>query len=82
MMTNPSEFDSASSSKSEDAMLSFSKKVRDFRKLRGLTQQEHADGAQVDRKTISRIENTAYSPSLTSLFSIAEALDVDPKELL
>ena len=60
----------------------FSQKVKEFRKLRGLTQANLAEAAAVDRKTISRIENSAYSPSLTSLFAIAEALDVDPKDLL
>lgn len=60
----------------------FSQKVKEFRKLRGLTQANLAEAAAVDRKTISRIENSAYSPSLTSLFAIAEALEVDPKELL
>lgn len=63
-------------------MLSFSRKVKEFRKLRGLTQKDLAEAAQVDRKTISRIENSAYSPSLTSIFSIADALEVDPKDLL
>ena len=63
-------------------MLAFSQKVKEFRKLRGLTQQDLADAAQVDRKTISRIENSMYSPSLTSLFSIAEALEIHPKDLL
>lgn len=67
---------------SQSSMLSFSRKVKEFRKLRGLTQAGLADKAEVDRKTISRIENSAYSPSLTSLFAIAEALEVDPKDLL
>ncbi len=60
----------------------FSQKVKEFRKLRGLTQANLAEAAAVDRKTISRIENSAYSPSLTSLFAIAKALEVDPKDLL
>lgn len=68
--------------RTQSSMLSFSRKVKEFRKLRGLTQAGLADAAEVDRKTISRIENSAYSPSLTSLFAIAEALDVDPKDLL
>ena len=60
----------------------FSQKVKEFRTLRGLTQANLAEAAAVDRKTISRIENSAYSPSLTSLFAIAKALEVDPKDLL
>jgi transcriptional regulator with XRE-family HTH domain len=56
--------------------------VREFRKTRGLSQAILAENAGLDRKTISRIENSRYSPSLTSLFAIAKALDVEPKELL
>ena len=65
-----------------DSMLSFSRKVKEFRKLRGLTQQDLAEAAQVDRKTISRIENSAYSPSLSSIFAIADALEIEAKDLL
>ena len=65
-----------------DSMLSFSRKVKEFRKQRGLTQQDLAEAAQVDRKTISRIENSAYSPSLSSIFAIADALEIEAKDLL
>lgn len=77
-ITNPS----GSFDKRQDSMLAFSLKVKEFRKLRGLTQQDLAEAAQVDRKTISRIENSVYSPSLTSIFAIADALEIDPKDLL
>ena len=65
-----------------DQLASFASKVRDFRKSRGLSQATLAETAGLDRKTISRIENSRYSPSLTSMFAIADALEVEPKELL
>lgn len=66
----------------ETQLDAFATKVRDFRKSRGLSQATLAENAGLDRKTISRIENSRYSPSLTSLFAIAAALDVEPKALL
>jgi len=66
----------------ESQLADFAVKVREFRKHRGLSQALLAENAGLDRKTISRIENSRYSPSLTSLFAIADALDVEPKELL
>lgn len=68
---------------SVDARLEiFGEKIRTFRRARGLTQQELAENSALDRKTISRIENHQYSPSLSTIFSIAEALEVEPKDLM
>ena len=60
----------------------FGQKIRHFRTARGLTQSELAQHSSLDRKTISRIENHQFSPSLSTIFSIASALEIDPKELL
>jgi DNA-binding XRE family transcriptional regulator len=60
----------------------FGQRVRAFRRSRGLTQADLAADAHLDRKTINRIENSQYSPSLSSVFAIAEALEVEPRELL
>lgn len=79
----PTESNSTASSNSVDAKLGeFGEKVRAFRVSRGLSQATLAENAHLDRKTISRIENSQYSPSLASVFAIAEALDVDAKELI
>ena len=68
---------------SVDARLEiFGEKIRTFRRARGLTQLELAENSALDRKTISRIENHQYSPSLSTIFSIAEALEVEPKDLM
>ncbi|MBK5239492.1 MAG: helix-turn-helix transcriptional regulator [Actinomycetales bacterium] len=65
-----------------DALLKFGTCVREFRKARGLTQHQLAESAGIDRKTINRIENTRYSPTLTNVFAIAGALEVPVNELL
>jgi len=60
----------------------FGKKVKEFRRARGLTQLDLAESSELDRKTISRIENHQYSPSLITIFSIASALEIEPKDLM
>jgi transcriptional regulator with XRE-family HTH domain len=66
----------------EEQLELFGQKIRQFRTARGLTQLELAENSALDRKTISRIENHQFSPSLSTIFSIASALEVDPKDLL
>ena len=79
----PTENKNAGASATVDAKLGeFGQKVRAFRVSRGLSQAVLAETANLDRKTISRIENSQYSPSLASVFAIADALAVDAKELI
>ncbi|BAU98703.1 helix-turn-helix transcriptional regulator [Aurantimicrobium minutum] len=56
--------------------------IRAFRKSRGLSQADLALKAGLDRKTINRIENGHYSPTMSNFFSISQALEVDPQDLL
>lgn len=69
-------------SRSDDALTRFGAQVREFRKARRLTQQQLAELAGIDRKTINRIENTRYSPTLTNVFAIADALEVPANRLV
>ena len=46
-----------------------------------LTQQELADFAGVDRKTINRIENGHFSPNIETLLRISTALGVKPESM-
>jgi DNA-binding XRE family transcriptional regulator len=48
----------------------------------GWTQDELAHHAGVDHKSINRLENAAYSPSVDRLFLVAGALGVRGSELL
>jgi transcriptional regulator with XRE-family HTH domain len=56
--------------------------VRRVRLSLGWTQDELAHQAGVDRKSINRVENAAYSPSVDRLFLISDALGVRGSDLL
>lgn len=56
--------------------------LRRIRTLRGITQENLAVDAGVDRTAISGIERTDYNPSIDLLEKLAEALEVDVLELL
>lgn len=47
-----------------------------------MSQRELAEKAGVDRKTINRIENGHFSPSIDTLLRIADVLEVTPSRLL
>ena len=54
-----------------------------YRKVRGLTQLELAESVHISRTHMSNIEapNVKTTLSLGTLFDIAEALDIDIKDL-
>jgi transcriptional regulator with XRE-family HTH domain len=60
----------------------FGDAVRRLRAERGWTQERLAHETGFDRKSINRIENAAYSPSLDRLLHLAHALGVAPTDLL
>jgi transcriptional regulator with XRE-family HTH domain len=49
---------------------------------RGLSQEELAHRANIDRTFVSGCERMVRNPTLTTLEKIAQGLDVDPRELL
>ena len=55
--------------------------VRNLRNSRGLSQEQLALAAEVDRSYISEIELAKNSASIDVLERISDALGVDPKEL-
>ena len=60
----------------------FGKNLRRFRKECGLTQQALADDCELDRGTIARFETGKLYPSFQTLFALAEALEIEAKELI
>lgn len=56
--------------------------VRRLRHEHGWTQEELAHQAGVDRKSINRVENAAYSPTVDRVVLLARALDVTAADLL
>lgn len=47
-------------------------RVEQFRKEKGLNQEEFAKALRVSRQTVSSIENGKYNPSLELAFEIAD----------
>jgi putative transcriptional regulator len=48
------------------------------RNTKGLSQAKLAELAGIDRKTVNRIENGHYSPTLETLIALGNALEVSP----
>lgn len=59
----------------------FGHRMRALRSGLGLTQEQLAERAGFDRKSVNRMENGEYSPSLDRVFVIADALGVEVAEL-
>lgn len=66
----------------EDALVQLGKRIRELRADRGLSQEALADLAELDRTYISSIERGHRNASLLTLHRIAEALEVEPVELV
>lgn len=56
--------------------------VKQMRKARGLSQELLADEASLDRTFISQLETGTKQASLTTIFRLASALQVEASELL
>lgn len=60
----------------------FSQNIKRFRRQKGVSQEELAHLADIDRTYVSALERKVYSASLDVIASLAKALDVEPHELL
>ncbi len=57
-------------------------KISETRKIKGLTQEELAEQAKINLRTIQRIENSESEPRGKTLNLICEVLEIDSKELI
>ena len=60
----------------------FASNLYELRIEANLSQQELADKAGVDRKTVNRIENSHFSPSLDTMVRLANVLKTPIQELV
>ena len=69
--------------KYEQEFIKFGLKVQYYRKLRGMTQEAFAEKVGISWSHIARIEGPtrAFGVSMTTLFAIAEVLDVPVSKL-
>ena len=58
------------------------KKIRDVRKKKGLSQEELAESAKVNLRTIQRVENNENEPRGKTLNLICAVLDINPEDIL
>ncbi len=56
--------------------------MKRHRQKMGISQEEFADRAELDRTYVSQIERGVANPSLLKLYNIATALEVDLNTLL
>ena len=56
--------------------------VRKFRQAKGLSQEELADRADIDRTYISAIERSVYGATIDVVDRLARSLDVEAADLL
>lgn len=60
-----------------DKYISLGKKIKEVRKSKNISQLDLSIDIDIDRKTISRLENGINKPSLTSLYKISKGLNYD-----
>lgn len=58
------------------------KKISETRKIKGLTQEELAEQAKINIRTIQRIENSESEPRGKTLNLICDVLEIDSTELI
>jgi transcriptional regulator with XRE-family HTH domain len=60
----------------------FAKNVRKYRQAAGLSQEELAHRAEIDRTYISSIERSVYAATIDVVDRLAKALGVEASDLL
>jgi transcriptional regulator with XRE-family HTH domain len=65
-----------------DVVQLLGRNVRRYRKLKGMTQEQLALDAGMERSYVSDLERGQRNPSIRALGRLAEALSVEPRELL
>ncbi len=60
----------------------FASNLRQYRQARGLSQEELAHRAELDRTYISALERCVYAASIDVVGKLAAVLEIDPADLL
>jgi putative transcriptional regulator len=66
----------------ESTQKNVAQNLASYREQSSLTQQQLSDLAGIDRKTLNRIENGHFSPSIDTLTRLAVVLNVSISDLL
>jgi transcriptional regulator with XRE-family HTH domain len=65
-----------------DPSKAFGEALREVRSEKGLTQEAAAEACELDRAYYGALERSVKSPTLKTIWKIADALGVRPSELL
>lgn len=65
-----------------DLVVLLGENVRRYRKLKGMTQEQLALEAEMERSYVSDLERGTRNPSVRALGRLAEALQIEPQLLL
>jgi transcriptional regulator with XRE-family HTH domain len=65
-----------------EAVVKIGEKLKDLRIRRALTQEELAAAAGIGKNTVNRLELNLTEPRPPTLRKLAQALEVDPAELV
>jgi len=68
--------------RNETAIATLALNIRKYRLAKALTIEELANLMEVDYSQISRIERGTINPSISVIFDIAAALEIEPSLLL
>jgi XRE family transcriptional regulator, regulator of sulfur utilization len=68
--------------RNKSANAALGKRVLKLREKKGLSQYQLADEANISRGLLIGIEKGIGNPTITTLYALAEALDVKAKDLL
>jgi len=70
------------SAKSNKQQMSVAAQLKSLRLKKKLTQERLAKKSGIDRKTINRIENFQFSPSMDTFFRVCGGLGVKPNDVI
>ncbi len=65
-----------------EAVVKIGERLKDLRIRRALTQEELAAAAGIGKNTVNRLERDLTEPRPPTLRKLAQALEVDPAELV
>jgi transcriptional regulator with XRE-family HTH domain len=65
-----------------EAVVYIGERLRRLREERALRQEDLAELAGVGKNTVNRIEKNRTEPHMTTIRKLADALEVDPRELV
>ena len=68
--------------KTDERMIAFGKRVREIRKIKGISQERLAEMAGIDRSYMGNIERGEKNITLKKAYEICDALEIEIQNLV